>query len=898
MAITIQDLDNAELDTDHLAAIATSTALTATDRLGHTKRTLAGLSAEFPNAQANAAQAASSASAAGQSAGIAGASRVAAAASAAAAATSEQVALVAGHGYATKAAALADTALTVGMSFAYVLPDGPYAGAFQAAIKNSGASSTDIGYPFATISGVAALYHSDYYDIGDFTKILSANDVFSIGPFRRSLPDGSYAAYTGTLTDNLLTPGQNDYIVMDFSSPSITLTKGTRGHAWEEAPYLGLTKAVLAFKEVGVWRSHIVGVQRLLDQYNDRLVHRVYTLGGITTAQAGTTFRINQIRYGRKDGGYLIYEEGETFSTPGDNAYIIADVSGWIIVLSLGTRSHRWEEEPHLGPDRFVLAWKEVGQWASDFPVIHELIRSPQRQAEGYFDIGDTTMITRADTAFTTTDFRYSRADGTFVAYTGGTPIPTPGANDYLVMDYGGSAITLTKGTRGHAWEEAPYLSRYQCIYAFKEVDAWRSPLPLVQRLLDRFYAGQNPIVYIEKTIKQGGTVGVDCDYTSIPEALDALSDGTFYRRYMVRVMDGTYDYSSLGRLYLGFRPYVTLRARALGAVKVVMRHPTFDSRHAGFDPDYYGQVIPFAAIENLIIVCANGKAPVHIDSAAWGKGVIQAVNCVLINEDPAGAPHATIDCAVGLHQGQTVELINCRGPGCMYAHTAHLDYVGPGTKFRVVNCDMDYTMIGDLQTYGIDAYEFVGSRIRLVRYQISDQFGVRGYLEPAIRLNFVDCDIERVRGELLAAGYAENEIWDVVFNGKFPLFITSMHSSHFCPSDVLVRGDRVALSKTVPGAIKKWAAGDQLYGVTEDNFGGVVSGVPTPDPTYFGTVQRHGTVNMPANATSAPIVYDDPLELMSTGQVRRLTAGGQLIGWARTGLASGEFGVLVKLAR
>ncbi|WP_343591899.1 SGNH/GDSL hydrolase family protein [Paracidovorax wautersii] len=64
MAITIQDLDNAELDTDHLAAIATSTALTATDRLGRTKRTLAGLSAEFPNAQANAASAQMSAASA------------------------------------------------------------------------------------------------------------------------------------------------------------------------------------------------------------------------------------------------------------------------------------------------------------------------------------------------------------------------------------------------------------------------------------------------------------------------------------------------------------------------------------------------------------------------------------------------------------------------------------------------------------------------------------------------------------------------------------------------------------------------------------------------------------------------------------------------------------------
>lgn len=41
-AITLPDLNNAKLDVDHIAAIATSTELTATDRLGQTKRTLKG----------------------------------------------------------------------------------------------------------------------------------------------------------------------------------------------------------------------------------------------------------------------------------------------------------------------------------------------------------------------------------------------------------------------------------------------------------------------------------------------------------------------------------------------------------------------------------------------------------------------------------------------------------------------------------------------------------------------------------------------------------------------------------------------------------------------------------------------------------------------------------------
>lgn len=69
-AITITDLNNAKRDVDHIAELATSVALTATDRLGNVKRTISGALAEYPNAFANAASAAANASAATTQAGI------------------------------------------------------------------------------------------------------------------------------------------------------------------------------------------------------------------------------------------------------------------------------------------------------------------------------------------------------------------------------------------------------------------------------------------------------------------------------------------------------------------------------------------------------------------------------------------------------------------------------------------------------------------------------------------------------------------------------------------------------------------------------------------------------------------------------------------------------------
>lgn len=46
-AITITDLNNAKEDVDHIAALATSTLLEATDRLGQTKPTWAGIAADI-----------------------------------------------------------------------------------------------------------------------------------------------------------------------------------------------------------------------------------------------------------------------------------------------------------------------------------------------------------------------------------------------------------------------------------------------------------------------------------------------------------------------------------------------------------------------------------------------------------------------------------------------------------------------------------------------------------------------------------------------------------------------------------------------------------------------------------------------------------------------------------
>ena len=110
-AITITDLNNAKLDVDHIAELATSAALTATDRLGNTKRTMAGALDEYPNAFANAAEAAASAAAALVSEGNADTSEASALAAKVAAETARDAAFVNANVYANTTDGLAAVAL-------------------------------------------------------------------------------------------------------------------------------------------------------------------------------------------------------------------------------------------------------------------------------------------------------------------------------------------------------------------------------------------------------------------------------------------------------------------------------------------------------------------------------------------------------------------------------------------------------------------------------------------------------------------------------------------------------------------------------------------------------------------------------------------------------------------
>lgn len=136
-AINPQDLNNAKLDVDHMAALATSAAPTAVDRFGQSKKTWSGIAADLGADYAVTAT---------------GSARIAAELAQVGAQNAQASAAAVGNLRPSIAIALADATIAVGAGFVAPLADG----SLQAYRKDSTSASSTVGLPFAASANVRA----------------------------------------------------------------------------------------------------------------------------------------------------------------------------------------------------------------------------------------------------------------------------------------------------------------------------------------------------------------------------------------------------------------------------------------------------------------------------------------------------------------------------------------------------------------------------------------------------------------------------------------------------------------------------------------------------------------------------------------------------------------------
>ena len=363
-------------------------------------------------------------------------------------------------------------------------------------------------------------------------------------------------------------------------------------------------------------------------------------------------------------------------------------------------------------------------------------------------------------------------------------------------------------------------------------------------------------VTYVEIIVDATGTIGVGgVNFNDIKSALDSITDASRYKRYRVSVRNGVYDISLAAYPHLGFKSWVEVVGQSKGGVIVKNVRATFDNLYSCFDIAFYSDEIEYSAIKNMTLIAYNGKAPVHIDddySKLAKGGIIEVEDCRLINNNTSGMGNYQNGMAVGLFSGQKVVGRRIESNGILWCHNNHPFSSFEGVSFELYDCKMPWTRIQDLYNYASDVFRMVGCKINYLVVSAYNAYShKRSYNEYSWDMILQNNEIGYVIGEDIDDTSSRWALWDNMFNGKFAVTDTSIHS--FMKNNTgstITRGALVSLSNNfIENTIKDIVSGDILYGQALEN---IVTG-------EYGVVQYSGILFMQATGT---IAIGTPLKL------------------------------------
>ncbi|MDG0810456.1 DUF2190 family protein [Cohnella rhizosphaerae] len=379
-----------------------------------------------------------------------------------------------------------------------------------------------------------------------------------------------------------------------------------------------------------------------------------------------------------------------------------------------------------------------------------------------------------------------------------------------------------------------------------------------------------DPYELVEKIVKAGGTVGVDCDYTDLKTALDDITDNSFRKRYVLRILNGVYDVSNDGNLCLGLKNYVELVGQSRGGTRIVKRDDVYSDGKNVFDTLYYRQRIEYTGLRNMTIVSYNAKAPIHIDDD-FLLGTIELIDCTLINENTPDMGNYRNCLACGLRKGQRVVARGVHSNGMLWLRNDFEAYAGEGCRIELYNCISPFIVIGDLITYGQDTVVVEGCRAEFLRYLYLKGIApkrLRPYVQSSFSFEMRGNSIDFVEAvTTLDLGFtslptAFNELCE----GKWSISDPSIHR-FACNTGTMDIG-RGSLVSMDGHDVKPWTYGDPLCGTALDD-------IPAGE---YGIVQDRGIVMIPT-APLAELAVNDSVELDDAGRAVKHDRGEKIGG-------------------
>ncbi len=397
-----------------------------------------------------------------------------------------------------------------------------------------------------------------------------------------------------------------------------------------------------------------------------------------------------------------------------------------------------------------------------------------------------------------------------------------------FITDYNNVVVEVFGTSPGHyldvPLEITAGFDGYLYVNAHEFTDSERSKIKIVKgdayRILQNLPDPEDDsFLAVLKVVKKNGTVGTDCDFTDIRDALNAITDNSAKKRYILYVMDGDYDYSDNGDVIgVRLKNWVTLRGQSY-KTRIIKRDSVFDWAKATIDKE--AGDMDYIAIEGFFTIISNNcKCPIHIDSGVVKYGLFQNLN--LINEQPLGNSgdnprDGEANCfALGFRGSDHIVLKNITANGKLWGHN-ETDKNSNGI-FEFINCDCRTIQIGELTSQGNDTVIVKGCN--------SDEFQLLWFSEP----DFVSSEPYRnsynfvfegnniknavIRDHKMVNDIPVQDALEVFYKGKFPFRIAGIHKEFYGAN--IVKGSNV--SKVNNSTVKTWEVGETVFGKALEN--------------------------------------------------------------------------------
>lgn len=413
----------------------------------------------------------------------------------------------------------------------------------------------------------------------------------------------------------------------------------------------------------------------------------------------------------------------------------------------------------------------------------HVLDLSSQFLAQ-QFTFNKSGGISVEDRTITISGLRVGRMNGTFIDCEN-TSFEITSSFDYIIADissqndaYTSGKIALRKGSQPYFWKEILSLSKNEVILCYSNDGQWFSSYPVIQQELSKNNSNYDVITVNEIT------VGNNCEFTDIKEALNSINDNSSTNQYILRVKSGTYDYSNDGDIIgLKLKNFVTIDGGDKSKVTIIKNDNSFSWSKATVDIDTT-QIIEYTSIKNCTIVSNNCKCPLHIDNTAL-IGKFEGINLDLINLQTKGTgdypSNGSPNCgAFGWKNNSHIKLSNVRANGKLWGHN-YTDTKSNGV-IEFVNCNCKKLQFGDLTSQGKDKIIVKGCKADMFEHLWFSEYESSKDRKPSFEFELYGNNITKSS----VKDHAEkHDALNDYFGGKYPFNLNEIHAYVYCTEDL-----------------------------------------------------------------------------------------------------------------